>query len=123
MDGRVDVAKLYDALDAKRRERGLLWRQVAQQANVSPSLLSRMGNKQRPDLDGFVALVQWLGEKAETFMVTPCGEDPPVPRADIATEVAVLLRARDDLDETDKKYLQDLVELTLRRVRAERKGQ
>lgn len=120
MDGRVDVAKLYDALQAERRTRELSWRQLAQQAGVSPSLLSRMGNGQRPDLDGFIALVQWLGEKAETFMVTPDDQNEPATRADLATEVAVLLRSRDDLDDTDKRYLQDIVEATLRRVRSDR---
>lgn len=81
-----------------------------------------MGNGQRPDLDGFIALVQWLGEKAETFMVAPDDQQEPMPRADLATEVAVLLRSRDDLDETDRRYLQEIVEATLRKVRSDREG-
>jgi transcriptional regulator with XRE-family HTH domain len=121
MDGRVDVAKLYEALDTERRARGNLpWRQLAQQAGVSPSLLSRMGNKQRPDLDGFIALVQWLGGKAETFMLTPDDQPTPPRQTDLTTEVAVLLRARDDLDDTDKVYLQEIFEATLRKVRSDR---
>ena len=88
MTGRMDTRRLYDALDAQRRARDLSWRQLAQQAGVSPSLLSRMGNGQRPDLDGFIALVQWLGAQAEEFMVWP--DDRPLHECDEAVQVGAL---------------------------------
>ncbi len=119
MTGRMDTRRLYDALDAQRRARDLSWRQLAQQAGVSPSLLSRMGNGQRPDLDGFIALVQWLGAQAEEFMVWP-DDRPRDEQPALETQLALLLRARDDLGEADKEYLLDIVSATMRRIKADR---
>ncbi|WP_028661931.1 helix-turn-helix domain-containing protein [Saccharomonospora saliphila] len=116
MEGRMDARRLHDALDAQRRARGLSWRQLAEQAGVSPSLLSRMGNGQRPDLDGFIALVQWLGTPAEEFMV---GHEPrPDPAPTLEAQLALLLRAREDLSDADKDYLLDIVGATMRRIKA-----
>jgi transcriptional regulator with XRE-family HTH domain len=121
MTGRVDTQRLYEALDAQRRARNLSWRQLARQAGVSPSLLSRMGNGQRPDLDGFVALVQWLGAQAEEFMVWP-DERPRDEQPSLESQLALLLRARDDLDAADREYLLDIVRATMRRIKADRRG-
>jgi hypothetical protein len=79
------------------------------EANVSPSLLSRMNNGQRPDLDGFVALVQWLGSPAENFMVKEGEQAQERPQPAIEAELAPLLRARKDLDETERAYLLEIV--------------
>jgi transcriptional regulator with XRE-family HTH domain len=120
MDGKVDVGRLHKALDGQRTARSLSWRQLAHEAKVSPSLLSRMGNGLRPDLDGFVALVQWLGTPAEHFMVNEEEPELSTPQQELESEFAVLLRARNDLTDIDKKHLQEIVEVTMRRVRADR---
>lgn len=120
MDGRIDTERLRSALDAQRKVRNLSWRQLAFEANVSPSLLSRMNNGQRPDLDGFVALVQWLGSPAENFMVKEGEEAQERPQPAIEAELAPLLRARKDLDETERTYLLEIVEATMRKIRADR---
>jgi len=117
----MDARRLYDALDAQRRARGLSWRQLAEQAGVSPSLLSRMGNGQRPDLDGFIALVQWLGAPAEEFMVWPDSAARSEEQPDLETQLALLLRARNDLSEADRQYLLDIVNATMRRIKADRR--
>ncbi|MBB3049438.1 transcriptional regulator with XRE-family HTH domain [Prauserella isguenensis] len=122
MSGRMDLRRLHDALDAQRRARDLSWRQLAEEAGVSPSLLSRMGNGQRPDLDGFIALVQWLGTPAEEFMSRPDedhadGSADGGPTPELETQLAMLLRARDDLPEADKEYLLEIVGATMRRIK------
>lgn len=118
MEGRVDARGLYHALDAQRRARGLSWRQLAEESGVSPSLLTRMGNGHRPDLDGFIALVQWLGSPAEDFMVWP----PDMPRRQteppLETQLALLLRARNDLSTADREYLLEIFGATMRRINA-----
>lgn len=122
MEGRLDTRRLYGALDAQRRARGLSWRQLAEESGVSPSLLSRMGNGHRPDLNGFIALVQWLGSPAEDFMVwppeNPHGQGEPA----LETQLALLLRAREDLTEADRQYLLEIVSATMRRINADRQG-
>ena len=53
----LDVQALYVTLDSERQQRGLSWRQVAQEAGIGPSTLSRMAQGNRPDVDSFAALV------------------------------------------------------------------
>lgn len=71
------MAALYAALDAARRERKLTWRQLAAQAQVSPSTLSRLAVGKRPDVDGLAALCDWAGRSADNFIVRRNGV--PVP--------------------------------------------
>ncbi|GHF59659.1 transcriptional regulator with XRE-family HTH domain [Amycolatopsis bartoniae] len=122
MVGRLDTARLYGALDAQREARGLSWRQLAAEAGVSPSLVSRMGNGHRPDLDGFIALVQWLGMPAETFMVWPEGARQQRAKPSLEAQLAPLLRAEEELSEADQQHVLDVVGITLRHMRARNQG-
>jgi transcriptional regulator with XRE-family HTH domain len=61
MTASFDPDALYVALDRKRREAGIRWRDVAKQAGVSASTLTRIGQFKRPDADGVVRLLAWLG--------------------------------------------------------------
>lgn len=65
---RLDVVALYQTLDSERQQRKLSWRGVAREAGVSPSMLSRMAQGNRIDVDNFIALAQWLGMPAEQFI-------------------------------------------------------
>jgi transcriptional regulator with XRE-family HTH domain len=116
MDTRLNVEALYGALDAVRKARDLSWRQVAKEADLSPSTFSRLANGYRPDVDAFAKLVQWLGVAAERFFVDR-GSHSTQP--DLVTELAPLLRARQDLTETDVAYLEELIGAAMRRFRAE----
>src|SRR5437762_622363 len=118
---KIDVRGLYAALDAERTARGLSWRQLAKEIGVSPSLLSRLSNDQRPDADGFATLVRWLNIPAEEFMVDVEGDRGPQPEPDLLTQLAPLLRARQDLDKRDIAYLEEVIRATVRHVQAARK--
>jgi transcriptional regulator with XRE-family HTH domain len=117
---KIDVRGLYAALDAERTARGLSWRQLAKEIGVSPSLLSRLSNDQRPDADGFATLVRWLNIPAEEFMVDVEGDRGPQPEPDLLTQLAPLLRARQDLDKRDIAYLEEVIRATVRHVQAAR---
>lgn len=114
----IDVRGLYAALDAVRTHKELSWRQLAREIGVSPSTFSRLANRQKPDVDSFAAMVHWLNVPAERFMVS----DDEVPREEpeLMAELAPLLRARQDLDCDDKKYLEELIGAAMRRFTAER---
>lgn len=114
---RINVAGLHGAVNAARETRGLSWRQAAKDMGVSPSLLSRMGNGFRPDADGFATIVRWLGMPAETFMD---GDERGEAEPDLAAELAPLLRASKDLHSDDVRYLEEVVQATLRRAKAAR---
>lgn len=63
MSGRpsLDVEALYTALDRQRRARHSYWRDVAAEAGISASTFVRLGQGKRPDADGLVRLLAWLG--------------------------------------------------------------
>ncbi len=109
---------MYGALNAAREARQLSWRQLAKDIEVSPSLLSRIGNGYRPDADGFATLVRWLGMPAEKFMASD--DEQAGPQPDLVAELAPLLRARKDLSKADVTYLEEVIQATVRRARAER---
>jgi len=110
----VDVGALYGALDAARQARDLSWRQAAKEIGVSPSLLSRLANGQRPDADGFVTLARWLGMPTEDFVTGDSPARPP----ELAAQIAPLLRAQVGLTPEDRRYLEDVIQATVRRARA-----
>lgn len=120
MTGRIDVTRLYRALDTQRRARELSWRQLAAEARVSPSLLSRMAKEHKPDLESFAALVQWLGVPAEQFMRDPEGEQGEGNAPAFETKLMPLLRAERDLSDEDREYLMQMVAATMKYLRTSR---
>ena len=103
----LDVSALRAALDQHRRARKLSWRQVASEAGVSPSTLSRMTQDKRPDVDSFAAIVSWLGVPADTFLVARHGESigAQKTRAVLSTH----LRAGKNLSPEAEEAIQDLL--------------
>lgn len=63
-----NVDAFYATLDAQRRSRDLTWKDVAQEAEVSASTLTRISQGRRPDVDSLAALVRWLGVPADRFL-------------------------------------------------------
>lgn len=120
---RIDVDGLYAALDAERSARGMSWRQLAKEIGVSPSLLSRLGNRLRPDADGFATLVRWLNMPAERFMIDSDGTTESRPEPDLVTQLAPLLRARQDLEKRDIAYLEEVIRAAVRHAQASREEQ
>jgi transcriptional regulator with XRE-family HTH domain len=117
----INVSGLYAALDAVREHRKLSWRQMAREVGVSPSTFSRLANKQKPDVDAFLAMVRWLKVPAERFMIDDEEEQEAAREApELMAELAPLLRARQDLNSEDKKYLEELIGAAMRRFSAER---
>lgn len=111
---RLDVAALYVTLDSERQQRGLSWRQVAHEAGVGPSTLSRMGQGNRPDVDSFVALVQWLGMPAEHFMRSSADDAADHQATGPAQAVASLLRADKNLDPDSAAAIDDILQAAMR---------
>lgn len=88
---RLDVAALYRDLDLIRQRRagvqqprhephwqftGFTWREVAMEAGVSPSTLSRLAKGYRPDVDGLIALLVWSGTTDLSPYIAPTKEQP-----------------------------------------------
>jgi transcriptional regulator with XRE-family HTH domain len=97
-------AAFYAALDAQRAELGLNWKQVATQTGVSASTLARMSKGKRADVDGFTALLNWLGLPADDFMTGGSTSKPkPIAR------ITALVHSDDNLDERGKEVIASML--------------
>lgn len=65
---RFDSKALYQALEQKRKERGLTWSDISREIGVSSSTMTRTKHGGRMEVDGMIAMVGWLDEKVETFI-------------------------------------------------------
>lgn len=72
----LDVPEFRRRLDARRQERGLTWRQLAEQVDVSPSTFSRLADGNRPDADALVTLLVWLDLDTDICMLVKPKETP-----------------------------------------------
>ena len=68
MSANFDAEAFHAALDSQRLAMGMTWKDVAAEAGVSASTLTRMAQGKRPDVDGLAALLQWSGLQAEMFI-------------------------------------------------------
>jgi transcriptional regulator with XRE-family HTH domain len=83
--GSFDAPAFFAALDAERAARGRNWKQVAEQARVSQSTLTRLAQGKRPDVDSLAALVDWAGLKADDYVVRVHQNEAANPLAMIST--------------------------------------
>lgn len=65
---RFDANALYRALDEQRLRRGMSWADVAREIGVSASTIRRTKAGGRMEVDGMIAMVEWLGARVESFV-------------------------------------------------------
>lgn len=104
----IDVMGLVTVLEARVTADAISWRQAAGQIGVSPSLLSRLRNGQRPDLEAFARIVRWLRHDADEFLVHP-GERATRLEPTLDSSITALLRSRRDLSDEDREYLESIL--------------
>jgi transcriptional regulator with XRE-family HTH domain len=61
----------YRALDTKRRELKIQWKDVAQQSGVSASTITRIIQGKNPDMNSFAGLLNWLKVDINQFFKIP----------------------------------------------------
>lgn len=66
---RFDTKALHKALDEQRKRRDMSWADVSKEIGVSASTLRRTSEGGRMEVDGMLAMVYWLNEKVETFVI------------------------------------------------------
>lgn len=112
--GWFDTAAFYAALDAQRAARQLTWKDVAAQARISASTLTRMAQGRRPDVDRLAALCAWSGLKADDYVRSkPSAKGQATPLAMIST----LLRADPNLTDEGAEMLEQLVKTAYGQMR------
>jgi transcriptional regulator with XRE-family HTH domain len=111
--GSFDAAAFFAAIDAERQARGLLWKQVAQEAKISQSTLTRLAQGKRPDVDSLAALIDWAGLSADDFVVRVHGDAEAQPLAMIST----YLRADRNLSPQAADAIEKVLQATYQALR------
>jgi hypothetical protein len=117
-DGKTafDADAFYETLDGERRSRTLTWKEVAAQARVSQSTLTRLGQGKRPDVDSFARLVAWGGFAADQFVVVPKMRQA----GGFLTTLPTALRSDPDLDEKGVEALEVIIRAAYEQFRHSR---
>lgn len=114
--GHFDAMAFYHALDATRQSRGHSWRQVAGEAGIPASTLTRMAQGKRPDVDSLAALSAWSGLKTDDFVRTEEQRPVPEPLAMIST----YLKSDPNLTPEAADALDEVIKVTYNRLRKQR---
>lgn len=114
MSDRFDGEAFYAALDAVRAARSLTWRDVATEARVNASTLSRIGQGKKPDVNGLAALLAWSNLKAEMFI--PETRDQKIEPLAL---ISAAIRADTSLSFNSARMLEDIVLTTYKRLKDE----
>ena len=103
----IHVDALIAALDSERRAKNFSWRQLAKEAGVSPSTLTRMQQGKSPDVNTFSALTRWLHIPAERFYADQ--PEHPARHEDPMAVISSLLRGKKKMNPKAVAALQELV--------------
>ena len=113
-----DARAFFRALDAERSSRRLTWKDVAQQAGISASTLTRMSQGRRPDVDGLATLLSWSGLEVAPFIRTNQFAAAPSTLTRISTD----LRSDPLLTDESASALEDIVRTAYERLAARDAG-
>ena len=102
-----DNEAFFDALNAERLSRTMTWKEVAEEAGIAASTLTRMGDGKNPDVNGLAALLSWSGLKAEDFI-----REPDKDNSENFSQAVALLRAVPDLDKSQLDVLVNILQST-----------
>jgi len=112
--GHFDADAFYAALDSQRQSRRLNWKQVAGQAGISASTLTRMAQGKRPDVDSLAALLAWSGLSADQFVID-AARSPA--QADPLAQITAYLRADPHLKPEAAVALEAVLKAAYERLR------
>jgi transcriptional regulator with XRE-family HTH domain len=110
--GSFDADGFYAALDLERQSRRLTWKEVASEAGISASTLSRMKQGKRPDVDSLAALASWSGLDVDNFVVSDERSE-----AAALPKIAALLRSDPHLTRESAIAIEEVLRMTYERLR------
>ncbi len=112
-DDRFDSDAFYASLNAARLSRQKTWKDVADEAGINASTLSRIKQGAKPDVNGLAALLEWSNLKAEAFIRGTSGKKQAEPIA----QITALLRADPKLSKVNAKLMEEIVISTYTRLK------
>src|SRR2546427_12739057 len=108
-----DAEGFHAALDSQRKALGMTWKEVADEAGVSASTLTRMAQGKRPDVDGLAALLAWSGLKAEEYLK---GRRPAANKPETLAVISNLLRADRKLGKESAAALDQIIRVAYKQL-------
>lgn len=115
MTENFDTEAFRAALDSQRLAMRMTWKQVAEEAGVSASTLTRMAQGKRPDVDGLAALLRWSGLKAEMFIAAKAGSKKK--EAEPIAQITAVLRADKSLSRKSAEAIEDILKAAYKRFK------
>lgn len=110
--GSFNAEGFYAALDMQRTGKQLTWKEVASDAGVSASTLTRMKQGKRPDVDSMASLATWAGLDLDDYVIAEeRGEAAPLPK------ISALLRADPNLSKESATAIEEMLRATYQRLR------
>lgn len=101
-----EMRSFFAALDAERRSRSLTWKDVAAEAGISASTLTRMSQGRRPDVDGLASLLAWSGLEMSDYIRS---EVPLERQAETLARISTQLRADPRLSDESATALEQII--------------
>lgn len=114
-DTTFDTEAFHAALDSQRIAMGMTWKDVAGEAKVSASTLTRMAQGKNPDADGLAALLHWSGLKAEAFIRPASAQGRG--KAESLAQITALLRADKSLNKESAAAIETIVRAAYNRFK------
>lgn len=111
----LNTDALYAALDSKRAEKKLSWKQVANEVEVSASTLTRMAQGKRPDADGLTSLLGWLNLDLKHFVKNL--DEPNDKSQNTVALISALLRSDASLTSDSAKALENVLRASYETLR------
>ncbi|PSB49232.1 hypothetical protein C7B80_03290 [Cyanosarcina cf. burmensis CCALA 770] len=112
--GQFDVEAFYAALDSQRQSRRMTWKQVAAEAGISASTLTRMAQGRRPDVDSMAALLIWSGLDGDSFVK---GDRIAMNKSDPLAAITAYLRADPHLTPQSAAAIEAVVKAAYEKLR------
>ena len=114
MTENFDTEAFRAALDSQRLAMGMTWKEVAAEAGVSASTLTRMSQGKGPDVDGLAALLRWSGLRAEMFIPA---KGPKQKEAEPIAQITAVLRADKSLNRKSTEAIEQILKAAYKRFR------
>jgi transcriptional regulator with XRE-family HTH domain len=93
----------------------MTWKDVAAEAKVSASTLTRMAQGKRPDVDGLAALLAWSGLRADDFIRKT--DEQAEKKAEPLAQISALLRADRNLTKKSAEAIEQILKAAYERFR------
>jgi transcriptional regulator with XRE-family HTH domain len=91
----------------------MTWKDVAGEAGVNASTLTRIGQGANPDVDGLAALLRWSKLKAENFIKNGDAGEP-----ESIAQITALLRADPKLTTANAQLIESIVVNTYNQLKS-----